>query len=179
MLRDRDLGGKPFMKYLLRLGIAVCLICSAFVFAQSSATSTERKQEPPASDANTQEPKQPHATTAGLGGIDVLTDTMGVDFGPYLQRVLKTVKQNWYNLSPSSARAPRMKRGVVSIEFAILKTGKIAGTKLVGSTGDVPLDHAAWLGITDTRFPPLPAEFSGQYLGFVSSSFTIPLNRAT
>jgi TonB family protein len=153
------------MKYLLRFGIAACLICNAFVFAQSSATSTERKQEPPASDSNAQEPKQPHATTAGLRGIDILTDTMGTDFGPYLQRVLKTVKQNWYKLSPPSARAPRMMRGVVSIEFAILKTGKIAGMKLVGSTGDVPLDHAAWLGITDTRFPPLPAEFSGQYLG--------------
>jgi hypothetical protein len=23
---------------------------------------------------------------------------------------------------------------------------------------------AAWHGITDTRFPPLPSEFSGQYL---------------
>lgn len=153
------------MKYLLRLGITGCLICSAFAFAQSSATSTERKQEPPASDSNTQEPKQPHTTTAGLGGIDVLTDTMGVDFGPYLQRVLKTVKQNWYNLSPPSARAPRMMRGVVSIEFAILKTGKIAGMKLVESTVDAPLGNAAWHAITDTRFPPLPAEFSGQYLG--------------
>jgi TonB family protein len=143
------------MKYLFRLAIAVWLICSAFAFAQDSATSTERKQEAPASNPN----------TAGLEGIDILTDTMGVDFGPYLQRVLKTVKHNWYNLSPPSARAPRMMRGVVSIEFAILKTGKIAGMKLVGSTGDVPLDKAAWQGITDTRFPPLPSEFSGQYLG--------------
>ena len=50
------------MKYLLRFGIAACLTCSAFVLAQSSATSTERKQEPPASDSNAQEPKQPRAS---------------------------------------------------------------------------------------------------------------------
>jgi TonB family protein len=89
---------------------------------------------------------------------------MGVDFGPYLQRALKTVKQNWYHLSPPSARAPRMMRGAVSIEFAVLKTGKIAGMKRVESSGDVSMDKAAWHGITDSRFPPLPAEFSGQYL---------------
>jgi len=153
------------MKYLLPFGIAACLLCGAFAFAQNRATSTEVKQEPPAVDSKAQQPNQPHATTAAFGGIDILTDTMGIDFRPYLQSVLKTVKQNWYKLSPPSARAPRMMHGVVSIEFAILKTGKIAGMKLVERSGDVPLDHAAWLGITDTRFPPLPAEFPGQYLG--------------
>jgi TonB family protein len=89
---------------------------------------------------------------------------MGVDFGPYLRGVVRTVKQNWYKLSPPEARAPRMMRGVVSIEFAILKTGRTAGMKLVERTGDVPLDKAAWQGITDSRLPPLPAEFSGKYL---------------
>jgi TonB family protein len=58
-----------------------------------------------------------------------------------------------------------MMRGQVSIEFAILKTGKIAGMKRVESSGDVSLDKAAWQGISDSRLPPLPAAFSGQYLG--------------
>jgi TonB family protein len=152
------------MRYPLCFGIAVCLIWSPFAFSQGNASSTARNQETPASDSNTQEPKQPRMATAGLGGIDVLSDTMGVDFGPYLQRALKVVKQNWYHLSPPSARAPRMMRGAVSIEFAILKTGRIAGMKLVGTTGDVQMDNAAWHAITDSRFPPLPAEFLGQYL---------------
>src|SRR5208337_1655603 len=58
--------------------------------------------------------------TAAMGPLDVLTDTMGVDFGPYLQRVLHDVKVNWYTLIPESARAPIMKKGKVSIEFAIM-----------------------------------------------------------
>src|SRR6202035_5481328 len=37
-----------------------------------------------------------------MGNLDVLSDTMGVDFGPYLQRVLHDVKQNWYNAIPES-----------------------------------------------------------------------------
>jgi outer membrane biosynthesis protein TonB len=36
---------------------------------------------------------------------------------------------------------------------------------LTGSSGDVSLDRAAWGGITNSNpFPPLPAEFRGQYL---------------
>ena len=102
-----------------------------------------------------------------LGALDVLSDTMGVDFGPYLARVLHDVKQNWYDLIPESARPPIMKKGKVAIEFAILKDGSIAGMRLEqgGSSGDPALDRAAWGGITASNpFPPLPQEFGGQYL---------------
>lgn len=100
--------------------------------------------------------------SAAVGPLDVLSDTMGVDFGPYLARVLRDVKQNWYNLIPESAM---MKKGKVSIEFAILKDGKVAGMNLAGTSGDVALDRAAWGGITGSNpFPPLPTEFHGQYL---------------
>jgi len=99
------------------------------------------------------------------GGLEVLSDTMGVDFGPYLQRVLHDVRQNWYSLIPESARAPIMKKGKVGIEFAILKDGSVAGMKLVSSSGDVALDRGAWGGIrASDPFPPLPKEFGGQYL---------------
>ena len=97
--------------------------------------------------------------------LDILSDTMGVDFGPYLARVLHDVRENWYNLIPEVARAPLMKRGKVSIDFAILKDGSVAGLRLRGPSGDVSLDRAAWGGITASNpFPPLPSEFGGQYL---------------
>jgi TonB family protein len=102
------------------------------------------------------------------GNLEILSDTMGVDFGPYLQRVLHDVRLNWYNLIPEVARPPLMKRGKVSIEFAILKDGSVAGMKLDGPSGDVSLDRAAWGGITASNpFPPLPSEFGGQYLALV------------
>ncbi len=100
-----------------------------------------------------------------VGPMDVLSDTMGVDFGPYLARVLHDVRENWYRIIPESARAPLMKKGKVSIEFAILKNGQVAGLQIVGTSGDVALDRAAYGGITASKpFPPLPAEFGGQYL---------------
>ena len=104
--------------------------------------------------------------TAQMGPLEVLTDTMGVDFGPYLQRVLHDVRMNWYTIIPESAKAPLMKKGKVTIEFAILKDGTVAGMRYVSSSGDVALDRAAYGGITGSNpFPPLPTEFGGQYLG--------------
>jgi len=99
------------------------------------------------------------------GGLEVLSDTMGVDFGPYLARVLQNVRENWYNLIPEVARPPLMKKGKLAIEFAITKDGSVAGMRLVASSNDVALDRAAWGGITASNpFPPLPTEFKGQYL---------------
>jgi TonB family protein len=102
-----------------------------------------------------------------VGNLDILSDTMGVDFGPYLKHVVDEVRQNWYNLIPESARAPLMKKGKVSIQFAIMKDGSVSGMSVTegGSSGDVALDRAAWGGITASNpFPPLPDEFGGQYL---------------
>jgi TonB family protein len=97
--------------------------------------------------------------------LDILSDTMGVDFGPYLQRVLHDVRTNWYNLIPEAARAPLFKKGKVSIEFAITKEGSVAGLRIVGQSGDVSLDRAALGGIMGSNpFPPLPGEFRGNYL---------------
>lgn len=100
-----------------------------------------------------------------MSNLDILSDTQGVDFGPYLERVLHAVRMNWYNLIPEVARPPMMKRGKVSIEFAIKPDGQIAGMRLVGQSGDISLDRAAWGGITASNpFPPLPSEFHGSYL---------------
>jgi TonB family protein len=97
--------------------------------------------------------------------LDILSDTMGVDFGPYLARVLHDVRINWYNLIPEVARAPLMKKGKVSIEFVIEKDGRVAGMRIVGPSGDISLDRAAWGGITGSNpFPPLPGEFRGPFL---------------
>jgi len=97
--------------------------------------------------------------------IDVLSDTQGVDFAPYLQRVLENVRVNWYNLIPEVARPPLLKQGKVAIEFVILPTGQVSGMRLAGPSGDVSLDRAAWGGITASDpFQPLPKEFHGPYL---------------
>jgi TonB family protein len=110
-------------------------------------------------------------------GLDVLSDTMGVDFGPYLARVLHDVRVNWYNLIPESARPPISKQGKVSIQFAILKDGRVSAMQLTGSSSDVALDRAAWGGINGSNpFPPLPSDFKGEYLALRFNFFYNPPN---
>jgi TonB family protein len=101
-----------------------------------------------------------------VGQAEILTDTLGVDFGPYLTQVTKIVRQNWYQLIPPSAYPPILKQGKVSIELHVLKDGKVNGMAVHASSGDVALDRAARGSITaSTPFAALPTEFHGQLLG--------------
>jgi TonB family protein len=107
----------------------------------------------------------PGGSALKMGPVEVLSDTQGVDFGPYLERVIQAVRMNWYAIIPEEARPPLLKKGRVGIEFAILPDGKVAGMRLASTSGDVPLDRAAWGGITASApFAPLPSQFHGPYL---------------
>lgn len=99
------------------------------------------------------------------GDLEILSDTMGVDFGPYMRRLRQAVQEHWDPLIPQSAMPPEMKRGVVIIEFAILKDGKVAGLRVINGSGDTALDRAAYGAITYAiPLPQLPANFNGEYL---------------
>lgn len=99
------------------------------------------------------------------GAVDVLSDTLGVDFGPYIQRVIYDTKRAWYPIIPPSAQPPLSKQGKVLIRFKILPDGSVKEMKLDGASGDVSLDRAAWGGITGAApYPPLPRNFKGPYL---------------
>ena len=105
----------------------------------------------------------PNRAHAAMGPAEILSDTMGVDFAPYLTRILQTIKQNWIIALPTSAYPPIFKAGKTSIVFTILRNGQVSGMALNSSSGDVPLDRAAWGGITASDpLPALPKEFPGQ-----------------
>ena len=93
----------------------------------------------------------------------ILSDTLGVDFGPYLARVVYIVRRNWYAVIPESARLGE--KGRASVVFEILKDGSVPQLRLVASSGADPLDRAALAGIrASIPFPPLPDEFTGNHL---------------
>lgn len=99
-----------------------------------------------------------------LGGAEVLSDMQGVDFGPYLRRILSDIKRNWDPLIPAEAQAPLYKQGESYIRFTILPDGSIkeASMHLDGSTHDEAINRSAWGSITsEGQFPPLPKNFHG------------------
>ena len=98
-------------------------------------------------------------------GVEVLSDTQGVDFGPYLRRILGDIRRTWIPLIPEEARPPLNKQGETLIRFTILPDGRIEAMNLDGSTHDTAIDRAAWGAITGVgQFPPLPASFHGPKL---------------
>jgi len=93
----------------------------------------------------------------------ILSDTRGVDFGPYLARIVYIVRRNWISVIPESARLGE--KGRVGIVFEILKDGSVPQLRLVASSGSDPLDRAAVTSIhASIPFPPLPQEFTGNHL---------------
>ena len=88
---------------------------------------------------------------------------MGVDFKPYLIRVLSSVKRNWLAVVPESARLGR--RGKVVIQFAISKEGTVPKLVIAVPSGAEALDRAAVAGISASNpFPPLARRVPGSVI---------------
>ena len=103
---------------------------------------------------------------AGSGGVQVLSDTQGVDFSNWLQRWHWETEHTWDPLIPDEVNPPIYKSGMVAIEFKVLPNGRLMpdSVHLVGRSGATALDRAAWGALTGSNYPPLPHEFHGPYL---------------
>jgi TonB family protein len=88
---------------------------------------------------------------------EVLTDTRGVDFGPYIRELVQKISESPFlkNRAISSGEEdstlPR---------FAIDPEGKVTNLHLDESSHNGPLDRAAWNSIAQVEtFPSLPKSF--------------------
>jgi TonB family protein len=168
--------------------LALILACCLFAAGQSPTPTPTEKPTPEAKPAPSPAP-QPNNVAASptgepskatppqskpdaskppvtvRGGMEILSDTMGVDFGPYMKRLHVQIEKSWFPLIPRDALPPMMKAGEVVIELAIMKDGSVQGVKIVRSSGDTSLDRAAYGAISNAApLTRLPAEFSGQFL---------------
>lgn len=98
---------------------------------------------------------------AARGQLELLSDPMGVDFKPYLARILALVRHNWFAVIPESARLGN--RGVVQLQFVIDRSGQVPKLVIAMPSGTESLDRAAVAGVSaSVPFPPLPRDFRGQ-----------------
>jgi hypothetical protein len=104
--------------------------------------------------------------SGAAGGAEILSDTQGVDFGPYMQKLIRETYRTWDPLIPEEVNPPILKRGECEIVFTILPNGRLQPHAMIltGRSGDVALDRAAWGAIEGADYPPLPREFHGPYL---------------
>ena len=100
-------------------------------------------------------------------GLTMLTDTQGVDFTAYNNRLIASVKRNWYSIMPESALMGD--QGIVMLRFRIFKDGTVVAEEpiLERSSSKTPLDRAAMGSIrASSPFEPLPPLFTGPYVEY-------------
>jgi hypothetical protein len=108
----------------------------------------------------------PRHPGAGTGGLQILSDTQGVDFNAWLSAWYYETRRTWDPLIPQEVNPPIGKQGQVMIRFKVLPNGRLMDGSLVleGRSGDVALDRAAWGALTGSNYPQLPRDFHGPYL---------------
>ncbi|HLY99007.1 MAG TPA: TonB family protein [Candidatus Angelobacter sp.] len=170
--------------------VAMLLYVAAFptqAMAQSAPQNDKGTQAPKKSSAAppelinlpTNSDKIPHVTaqinqqttppgspslSKAQSGMEIISDTLGVDFGQYMRRLHIVVQARWSVLIPQSARAPAKELDTAVLSFSILKDGTVTGIKIEQSSGNESLDRAAWAAITYGPLPRLPEEFKGSDL---------------
>lgn len=103
----------------------------------------------------------PPSPGAQGSNLQLLSDPQGVDFRPYLIRILAAVRRNWMAVMPESVNLGR--RGRVAIQFSIGRDGSVPKLVIAAYSGADALDRAAVAGISaSVPFPPLPTEFKGE-----------------
>ena len=144
-------------KCFLQSPLLFALLFVTPLYAQAnSGTARNHEEAVKVGSAQSQQPS----------GLEVLSETNGVDLKPYLKGVFRSVKDNWYKRIKAVVPQPEQsKQGSTAIEFAIARDGAVAAMKLVASAGDVIQDRAAWEAITAAiPFPSLPAVYRGKTL---------------
>jgi TonB family protein len=172
------------------LTFVVPVLLGAISFAQppkNSAPSATPKpspmpqsSQPSASQAQKEFPS-PSGYPNPAGGMEILSDTMGVDFRPYVIVMKEKINKRWVELMPKAALPPEMKSGVVILKFSILHNGKVMGLTVEEPSGDKSLDQAAFDALADSSpLPALPESFKGTYLSIRSHfSYNPPKHKQT
>jgi TonB family protein len=113
-------------------------------------------------------------------GYEILTPTEGVDFSDYMNRVLASIRRNWYAVMPESAQLGD--QGRVLLQFRIMRNGSVPGSdpNELLSSGKEPLDRAAISAIRSSNpLPPLPPAFSGPYIDLrIMFLYNLPIEAA-
>ena len=107
---------------------------------------------------------RPTPSTANTrSSLQLLSDPAGVDFRPYLVRILSSVRRNWLSVIPESARLGR--QGRVVIRFSIHRDGTVENFQITAGSGTDALDRAAVAAVSASQlFPQLPDEFKGGWI---------------
>ncbi len=157
-------GGGETSKTSGQTGVAIKEFRKGKTKSRTTKKSTEKAAKPasPQQDQTKITKKDQQAIQYGLGHGISSAQVDAYNFGSpyYLSLVFGKIKDAWENPVQSSSTL------MTTIYFRILRDGSIVEAKVEKTSGIDLFDQSAMRAIiTSTPFPPLPNEFSGEYLG--------------
>jgi TonB family protein len=90
-------------------------------------------------------------------GLELLTDTNGVNIDSYVKNLISDLKKHWLPLVKEAANQRPTKPEETTIGFTIGSDGSILAMQLEDSTHNTPFDKAAWSATKGTTYLPPPA----------------------
>jgi hypothetical protein len=94
----------------------------------------------------------------------ILSNSQGVNFNPYIQAIVRKIRDQAFAAVPEDARPPLNKPGDTRIRFSIGADGTLLAMHLDGTPYDDVLAKSTWGVVREQQFPPLPTEFHGPCL---------------
>ena len=88
--------------------------------------------------------------------VEPLGETHGADLGEYVNQVASILGQRW-----SAAMGGRGKGGQPVLTFTVGADGKASDLRIVGASGNVEVDRAAWNAVSSAALPAPPAGAHG------------------
>ncbi|HEX8813500.1 MAG TPA: energy transducer TonB [Terracidiphilus sp.] len=138
------------MRFAGILSVAILAVVTPFAgLVQQNGTSRPADSNPPGPSTS---------------GVEILSDTQGVDFKAYLKEWRRVTEETWNKQMPAEVNPPTLSKGVVQIRFKILPNGQPKDLMFDGRSGHAALDRAAWYALANPKYTRLPDEFHGPYL---------------
>ncbi len=155
----RRMQMRPKHAAVVASGLAVLLLSSAaFSRVVDGVSHPETLAQ---SDQNTA--RGPEAPVQ-ISGVELLSDTHGLDFGPYIKVLMTSLKASWNEVLAQHTVSPSDLKGSLTVRFTIKPDGSVSTMHLYPS-GNVAFDRTAWQSLTQSApFQPLPKAFTGSEL---------------
>ena len=141
------------MRFVISAFALVFLLVEPSVIAQSASQRAE-------GNAVTRTPDR--------GGIEILSDTHGVDLSSWLMQWHRETERNWKPPTRSEVHVTDSKKSKAVIRFKVLPNGRLKDGSMVleSPTGITAFDRAAWFALVHSKYAPLPNDFHDPYMEF-------------
>jgi TonB family protein len=142
--------------------IPIAVVVAAVLCAGSAVVAQVSRQQDLAGPypTDTLKPQSPNYR------IETLSDTEGIDVGPYLRQWHRITETSLRSLISKQTNPATPQSGTVVVRFKILPSGQLldGSTVLESGSGQARLDKAVLDAIDGSAYPRLPEEFHGPYL---------------